>query len=820
MRISLNWLLELVHFPGSITELENVLTRAGMQVKAVTNWGTSLSSVIVAQILEKKPHPQASDLTIYQVSDGTLQPRQVVCKRKRNYFVGEKVPLALPGTDLPRVQVHSNRLHGIKSQGMFCSAEELALIVQGTRDGLFIVPEETVAGTPLFNIFPPDSILDVEITPNRGDWLSHLGIAREVAAFTGAPLKWKTDIASPITTIAVSKHRLLIQTSGCKFYSLRKLQGIQVSESPIWMRARLESIGIHPVNNVVDITNYVMLLMGQPLHVFDAARVHGNILVRCARQGEQFQGLCGKVYSLTSEDMVIADGKGPVALAGIIGGSHAKISPNTTEILLESAAFRPEQIRCTSCRIGIASHSSYRFERGVDITSVILASELADEWICKIAGGKKVEAPMVLGGAYPISKQITIRHNQVTRLLGIDLDNIAICHALKKGWLTPVRLSKKSSSWNVPGFRQDLTREVDLVGEVARFVGIEAIAERRFAESAPATKADVTADFCTTLHQRFAAQGFFEARTNTLVSDKPFQHLVPKSETIYLKNPLGENQSLLRPALVPTLLDAVQQNLNYGQKTVRLYEIGKVFRRGAKEEFPSLGIVMTGFLAPPSWRGRKSRLLDLYDLKGIIQLMAGGKPLRFASASSSTAAGVLPITPLSIAGNICLHVLSESGGEIIGVAGQLSYSWSRKLGISWSILVAELWLDLLQKEFPTTIGKFSALSRYPTVVRDLSILLPKEFSYASILEILLSVKEPLLASVVPFDVFIDPTGHRMPVHWKSIGISLLFRSAERTLTSQEIMIAENRLKQRLVSQLGAKFRDPSILSKWKGNSNV
>lgn len=798
MRISLNWLLELVHFSESISELENVLTRAGIQVKAVTNWGTSLNTVIVAQVVEKKPHPRENYLTIYQLSDGSKQPRQVICKRKRNYYIGDKVPLALPGTLLPSGQVDTHKLHGVTSQGILCNVKDIDLIVQDIRDGLFILPEELTEGTPLSKIFPPDYILDLEITPNRGDWLSHLGVAREVAAFTGAPLKWNVQ---PITT-TVSNQPLVRQTLGCTLYSLRKMHEIQISKGPIWMRSRLESIGIRSVNNVVDIANYVMVLMGQPLHVFDAERIRGDIIVRCAREGEKFQSLCGKDYCLTSEDMVVADTNGPVALAGIMGGSNSRISPNTTEILLESAAFHPGKIRCTSYRLGLSSNASYRFERGVDVTAVISASECATEWIRKITGGN-VAAPIMVDGEQPIARKVSIRHNQVTRILGIDLDHITICRTLENGGLTPLRVSKKSSSWKIPGFRKDLNREADLIGEIIRFVGIEAVTDRRLADPAFTTREDIAADFCDTLHQRFSAQGFFEAHTNTLVSDRQFQDLVPHSETIHLKNPLGENQSLLRPSIVPSLLAAVKHNLNHGQQTVRLYEIGKAFRRSIEEEASSLGIVMTGFSTPSSWRGRKSRLLDLYDLKGLIQLMTV-RPLRFVSAC--TASGLVPITPLSVEGNLCLYVLSEESGELIGVAGQLSSSWSRALGTAWGVLVAELWIDLLQKGFPM-IGKFSALPRYPTVVRDIAILLPKELSYASVVEVLCSAGEPLLSSIEPFDVFVDPTGQKIPIHWKSIGISLIFRSPDRTLISQEIILAEKRLKQHLAS-LGIKFRAP------------
>jgi len=276
---------------------------------------------------------------------------------------------------------------------------------------------------------------------------------------------------------------------------------------------------------------------------------------------------------------------------------------------------------------------------------------------------------------------------------------------------------------------------------------------------------------------------------------------VCSSDLIRLRNPPGEDQSLLRPALVPALLSAVQTNLSHGRQTVRLYEIGKVFRRGTKEEALSLGIAMVGLSTPPSWRGRKSRLLDLYDLKGVIQSLTRER-LRFVASTAIPTQ--VPITPLSMGENLCLYVLAESG-ETIGVAGQLLPRGSRKLGTPGGVLVAELWLESLQKG-SATVRKISAIPRYPAIVRDLSILLPKKLPYESILEVLLSAGEPFLYSIVPFDVFVDHTGLKLPLHWKSIGVSLVFRSAERTLTKQEAVIAEKRLKQCLVSQLNVRFR--------------
>ncbi len=792
MKLSVNWLLELVNFNGSVNDLEDLLTRAGCKVESVETRAVTLEDVVVAEILESVSHPNADRLSVCKIADGTSQARQIVCGAK-NYRVGDKVPLALPGAILPgNFKIKVGKLRGVESQGMLCSAKELALAEDA--EGLLILPKEAVVGTPLSSMFPPDSILDLEITPNRGDWLSHLGIAREVATFTGEHLKWKQPGVLCQESIHPSVARIE-DSKGCSAYSLRSIRGVQIAESPAWLRSKLETIGLRSVNNVVDITNYVMFLLGQPLHAFDANRVQGGIIVRSARETEEFRALDGKNYPLTAGDIVIADSQRVLALAGIMGGADSGISATTTDILLESAVFEPTQIRRTSRRTELSSDSSYRFERGIDASMMLVASELATQLICEVAGGT-AEASVVVAGEVrpPPPIQVPIRFNRINRLLGLNLDDAAIRSALERVGL--IQSSQESSLWKIPSFRRDLTREVDLIEEVARLIGIEAIPERRSAEASSASKADAALDFRTTLNHRLIAQGFFEARTSTLVSGNLFCDFIAESKAIRLKNPLGEEQAFLRPALIPGLLSAVQRNLNYGQRTVRLYEIGKVFRTNGDEEIPSLGIVMTGISTLPSWRSKEARLLDIYDLKGVIQALAA-QPISFVSTLEQAPALVLP------PGSLCLHILTKSG-QFLGVAGQLAPARSRDLGVPGALLVAELYLQPLQ-----IFGEksFSEIPRYPAVNRDIAIVLPKSVPYESISSTLLSAGESSLISITPFDIFSDPTGEKLPADRKSVAVSLVFRSPERTLTNEEVAVVEERLKQQLVAKLGAEFRE-------------
>lgn len=796
MQLSVNWLRELVNFTGSVSDLEDLLTRVGCKVESIEPRGIAIGNVVVAEILESERHPNADRLSVCRVADGTAQPRQIVCGAK-NYRVGDKVPLALPGAVLVgNLKIQISKLRGVESQGMLCNAKELGWA--DDAKGLLILPKDAVIGVPISTLFPPDSILDLEITPNRGDWLSHLGIAREVVTFTGASLNWKPPrMSAMITDLSLARTE---DVMGCPGYSLRRIRDVQISQSPAWLRSKLEAVGLQSVNNIVDVTNYVMILLGQPLHAFDTARVQGGIVVRAARGGEQFQALDGRNYVLVPGDLVITDTKGVVALAGVMGGAHSGITAATTDVLLESAVFDPVRIRRTSRRMQLFSESSNRFEKGVDESAFLVASELATKLICEVAGGMADTTVIVARGAQPRPVQITLRHNQVNRLLGLNLDGATIRNSLDRLGLKSMDCSEKSSIWEIPGFRKDLTREVDLVEEVARVIGIEAIPERISAEPSPGTQADATVDFYAILHQRLTALGFFEARTSVLVAANSYRDFIVETKTIRLKNPLGVDQTLLRPSLIPGLLSVLQKNWNHGQRTVRLYEIGKVFRCAREEEIFSLGIVMTGASASLSWRGQEVRPLDLYDLKGAIQTVAA-QPLRFMEPSNSQY-----VTPLFFPeGSLCLHILTESG-RFLGLAGQLAPARSRDLGVPEHLLVAELCLQGLQ-EFSSGDKRFLEIPRYPSVRRDIAVVVPKALSYEKIREILLAAGEPLLSTVIPFDVYLDPTGEKLPVDRKSIAVSLMFRSSERTLTNEEVTAAEERLKQQLVTKLSAEFRE-------------
>ena len=387
MKFSVNWLREFVELPPSIDALAELLTMSGIEIEAIEKRGADFQNVVVAQITESKPHPNADRLTVCVVDDGSGAKRQIVCGAK-NYKVGDKVPLALPGAELTGgLKIRASKLRGVESEGMLCSAKELSVAEDAA--GLLILSPEAKIGTPIRDLFPPDTILDVEITPNRGDLLSHFGLAREISTLVGTPLRVVPSLGRFGETSLPQESGITISAlRECPFYSARRIENVKVGPSPDWLRAKIESVGIRSINNVVDISNFVMLELGQPTHAFDADKLSGGINVRLAREGEKFLALDGKTYALTPENLVIADDKRAVGIAGVMGGEESSVTQSTKNVLLESAYFLPASIRLTARDLNLPSDASYRFERGVDPQMILPASRRATELICEVAGAK------------------------------------------------------------------------------------------------------------------------------------------------------------------------------------------------------------------------------------------------------------------------------------------------------------------------------------------------------------------------------------------------------------------------------------------------
>jgi phenylalanyl-tRNA synthetase beta chain len=786
MKISLSWLKEHLRTDKPASEIARILTDAGLEVGAVESNGVTTAKVVAARILESVQHPNADRLSVCKVDDGSGAPRQIVCGAK-NYKVGDKVPLAQPGAVMPGdFKIKVGKLRGVESEGMMCSSKELGLGEGAQGDvGLLILDPATTIGTPLTELFPAEEVFEIEITPNRPDWLGHLGVAREAAAFGCGELISPTPALPP--TKEDASVAAIAAPDASSFYSIRRIDGVKVAPSPEWLRKRLESVGLRPINNIVDITNFVMFETGQPLHAFDAGTVAGALGVRMAAEGEKFTALDGSEHQLTPCDPVIADSKGAQALAGITGGKASGVSDGTTSILLESAVFTPGIIRRAARAHGLSTDSSYRFERGVDAAGALAASARATALILEIAGGTAA-SELAIAGSIPAPRVVALRGDRVRSLLGIDLDDDGIAALLAK-----LGLRQLPDGFEIPAWRNDLTREVDLIEEVARLHGIGNITSRLHAGAALSSDADRSYDFALGLRRRLAGAGFHEARSGTLTGSRD-QEAFSTGGVIAVRNPMGEEHSTLRASLIPGLLDAVSRNLRHGAESVRLFEIGRVYQTPEKnkpEERLRLGLVMTGRDHGENWRGEPARPLDLFDLKGVLSRLGA---VTFRAASHAR----LPLA---------LEILIS--GKPAGLLGILSPADAREVmvgGHQGQILVAELDLAPLEKSSTALSKGTAALPKFPSVRRDLALLLDAAVPYAVVEESALAAKEELLTGITPFDIFSDPKGEKVPLGKKSLAVALTFQHAERTLTTEEVNDALARIVTRLRESAGAEIR--------------
>lgn len=776
MKISLEWLKDFVALPESAEVLAEALTSGGTEVVGREGRGHVPDKVVVAQILSSEQHPNADRLSVCQVDDGSGHPRQIVCGAK-NFKVGDKVPLALPGAVLgPDFKIKSGKLRGVVSDGMMCSAKELALAEDA--DGLLILPHEAPVGKAVKELFPPDTVFELEVTPNRPDLLGYRGVAREVAALTQVEPN-----LSPLPSAAVKEAGDFIKLldRGCPFYAARILHGVKVEPSPQWLADRLIVAGLRPINNIVDVTNYVMMETGQPLHAFDLAKLSGGITVRPAREGEGFNALDGSDVKLRSRDLVIADDAKALALAGVMGGAETGVTETTSDILLESAWFEPTRVRQSSCELGISTDSSYRFERRVDPEGVLSASARAVELILQTAGGK-AEPNVLVSGKAPTEHRVVALDNERCRsLLGFDVSDQEIADIL-------VRLGLQQNStgcWATPSYRPDLSREVDLIEEVVRMAGIDRVPSRLRAFPAATSSADLRHDRAEVLRQRLRAHGFSEAKTSHFVSSESLQRAdVADTCSVRIRNPLGNDQALLRPVLQAGLLEALGRNLCHGLKAVRLFELGRVFSAESREERTSLALIVTGEKMPATWQG-DAESTDLYDLKGVIESVIG--QVNFIRDEST---------------GLCLRI---DGNGVSGHMRRLTKNVADQHEAKSPVYYAEMFVDDWLETSPAAM-RVRPLPKFPSVERDLTFALPRSVPFANLKQTLDGARAPHLQSVSLKDVFLDPSGEKLPADQRALTVTLTFRDAARTLTSDEVDRAVATLLDHAKAELAAVIR--------------
>ena len=795
MNVSLNWLNERVDLTGrTVEELSALLTFSGIEVEGVQTSGVPSDLIVVAQIKDAQPHPNADKLKVCSVDTGEGEPRQIVCGAK-NYSVGDKVPCALPGAKLaPDFEIKVGKLRGVESHGMLCAASEIGLVDK--EDGLFILPDDSPLGARLTDLHPSDTVFELEITPNRPDCLCHTGVARELATLTKRPLQ-DVPVGDLSPSAPADADTVKLESETCPFYTALRISGVNVTESPAWLQGKLEAIGLRPINNVVDITNYVLHELGQPLHAFDAAKVTGGIVVRQAQEGEEFAALDEKTYPLTPEDCVISDAKGSaLALGGVMGGLDSGVTGETTDLILESAWFQPSRIRSTSRRLALSSDSSYRFERRVDPEGVLPASALAAHLILEIAGGE-IDGEVKIAGAAPQSVfKVNLSLPQLAQVTGGSISPEEAEESLDRLGLTDAG----NGEWRVPSFRPDLTRSIDLIEEVVRIAGFDAIPARNLAYAAPASDDDKLYDGEMSLKRELAALGFFEAQTIKLISDAQVDDALPlrplqDGDLIRVKLPLSEDHAVMRPSLAPGLLATASRNVRQGVDSLCYFESGRCFRNAGGGKAPDLeaehlGILMGGRRQPASWAQKDDGDLDLYDLKAVLSHILPGRAIQL----SPTRSGTFPLT-----------ATIQANGKPVGTFAQVAPGRCRALDLPAGVFLAELDLAKLVA-LRNKSEMVSELPQYPGSTRDAAMEAPADLANADIEKCLAKSNEPLLVTATCFDVFRDPSGEKLAADRKSIAYTFLYRSLERTLKSEEVDEAHARLLAHLEKSLPISFR--------------
>jgi phenylalanyl-tRNA synthetase beta chain len=767
MKFSLRWLRHYLDLSVPVPRMLEKLTLSGTEVESVASTGVDSPHIVVAQIVSSAPHPNADRLRVCQVNDGQGM-RQIVCGAK-NYRDGDKAPLALPGARLPGdFVIKESKLRGELSQGMLCSAKELALAEDA--DGLLILPPDAPVGKLFSEYMPGDTIFEVEVTSNRPDLLSYRGIAREIAAAGAGKLKKTATPAILFPENAPAWSAKLSASDLGPYYSATHLARVKVGPSPAWLQEAIASTGHRPINNVVDITNFVLFETGQPLHAFDAAKLGGRVIeVRPARAGEKLEALDDKTYELRADDLVIADDSGPVALAGVMGGKPTGVTDATTEIVLEAAWFAPATVRRTSRRLGLMSDSSYRYERRVDPGALLAARDRALALLLELTGAT-ITGQSFVAGAPPAGRgPITLRYERVEALLGVKIPVDEIDGYLFSLGCAAQSADANQSVWQPPSFRDDLAREVDLIEEIARLRGLDGVPGRVVTGLHPETAADRAHDRQLRVRRALASRGWDECVTDALIERR-----FAGEAALEMANPLSELQTHLRASLKTPLLQVAAKNLAKGVARLRLFELGRVYEKRAQTtaEPLRLGLLMAGLGDPGAW-DRAERAADYFDLAGTVEWLQKHAGI---DAKDILESGPLP------AGELKLH------------------------GIKVPVFYAEIALDAWLERAPQP-ERYQPVPAFPPVRRDLAVVLPKSVPQVRIEETIRAAKAPNLESVRLFDLFLDPKGEKIAADKKSLAYALTYRATDRTLTEREVNDAHELVRKKLAADLDCAFRE-------------
>lgn len=802
MLVSLKWLNDYVDIEIAPEELADKLTMIGLEVDEIKKIRPQFSGVVVAKIISVKPHPSADRLSLCDVSDGS-ETVKVVCGAK-NIAAGDMVPLARVGAEIPGgYKIKSSVLRGETSDGMLCSEAELE--IGDDASGIMHLAKDLSPGLPLetaLNI--GDTVLDVNVTPNRSDCLSMMGIAREVAAITGKKLKRPVvkikECSEDIHSMTSVK---IIDSDLCPRYTARIIKNVEIRPSPVWMKSRLEAAGLRSINNIVDVTNFVMLELGQPLHAFDFRFLEeGRIVVRKSRDNEEFISLDEKIRKLPPDTLLICDGVKPVAIGGIMGGLNSEVKDDTRIILLESAYFNPSSIRRSARKLGMPTDAAFRFERGIDPEGVVRALNRAAQLIADLSGGSVCknyidEYPQNV----PTAQNIPLRMERIRQLIGTEIGAKDVVRILRSIDMVVRPGGKGKYFVTPPTCRVDILREIDLIEEIIRLYGYENV---------PVTLPDVSVremdvisrlELEERIRQLLIGNGFTEV-VNYSFGTPLAADVLSLSENdhrrhfVRINNPLGEELSAMRTTLVHGLLETARKNTNNGSYDLKIYEMGRTFFKRGDGELPeeknTLAGLITGKITDDFWS--TNRDVDFYTLKGSLENIFYDLKIdqcKYVAATDE---------PYLHPGKACRIIFNE---EQIGYLGEIHPDIRQKYDFKNNVYIFEINMDIIDRLFAGHKIAYRELSRFPEVTRDVAFLVPDAMEAEKMINAILQQKEDLLENVSIFDVY---KGKGLQEGTKSLGLRFSYRATNRTLTDAEISSLHEKILKNTLSLTGAKIR--------------
>lgn len=794
MKASLSWLREYVPIETPITDLADALTMVGLEVESITERYAYLGSVLVGRIIEVTSHPNADHLQVCRVDAGG-RALSVVCGAP-NVHTGMTVPLALVETELPNGTIlRETQIRGVVSQGMLCSEAELGLGPDAS--GIMSLDAALTIGMPLHQALNlTDPVLEIGLTPNRPDCLSLIGVAREISALQNTPLTLPEINLNETDTLIEDLASVAIEAwDHCPRYTARLLTDLKVGPSPFWLQDRLLSVGQRPINNLVDITNFVMLEMGQPLHAFDFDQLSGHeIIVRTARTGETFFTLDQKQRELADDMLMICDGQKPVGIAGVMGGLNSEVEKSTTRVLIESAYFNPTSIRKTAKRLGLNTEASHRFERGVDPEGTLRALDRSAQLMAQIGDGRLMKNAIDRRTAANRVSSIELSVARTNRHLGMSLNQSKI-----KELLLSVGFQVRSQDTDlmdvrVPSFRVDVSRPEDLMEEVARLEGYDTIPTTFPSIPAKGRAASPFIEQRRRIGDILVGFGFTEIITYSFVDRETSNHLrLPQEDfrrnQVSILNPLTEDQTVLRTSLVPGLLTVMQRNLFKQIKSLKIFETGRIFIDQKEAHLPKekevIGGLWTGLRQDASWH-TKDTPCDFYDLKGVLEGLFDAqkiKPVHFSQLPQEKCHYTRYGHSAQI---LCRNVM-------LGSIGEVHPQVLKNYDLRQTAFIFELDLGCLLSLIPSRTAA-SAIPRFPFTTRDVTLIVADEVEAAEIIAAIQKLNESLLESMYIFDVF---SGDPIPADKKSISIRITYRSVKKTLVDEDV----NRIHKQLTNKL-------------------